>query len=85
MEICCAVFRGHGAKAAHEVLEACSAYEIEFSLSDVEAAMKLRFELRKLELSYADALGYHISKKAGLKFLTGDRAFAELPNVEFIR
>ncbi|MDA4113691.1 MAG: PIN domain-containing protein [Thaumarchaeota archaeon] len=85
MEIHYAVLRIHGARAAHEVLEACSALEIDFSLPDVEAAMKLRYELRNLELSYADALGYHISKKEGLKFLTGDRAFAELPNVEFVR
>jgi predicted nucleic acid-binding protein len=85
MEIYYAIFRAHGAGAAHEVLEAYSAREIEFSLPDIEAAMKLRFELRKLELSNADALGYHIAKKEGLKFLTGDAAFEGLPGVEFVR
>jgi predicted nucleic acid-binding protein len=85
MEIYYAILRAHGAGAAHEVLEAYSAREIEFSLPDIEAAMKLRFELRKLELSYADALGYHIAKKEGLKFLTGDAAFEGLPGVEFVR
>lgn len=84
MEIYYAILRVHGATAAHEVLEAYSAREIEFSLLDVETAMKLRYELRKLELSYADAMGYHIAKKEGLKFLTGDKAFEGLPGVEFI-
>jgi hypothetical protein len=84
MEIHYAIFRVHGARAAHEVLEAYSALEIDFSLPDVEAAMKLRYELRNLGLSCADALGYHISRKEGMKFLTGDRAFVGLPNVEFV-
>ena len=84
MEICYAILKRHGARAAHQVVEAYSTYEIEFSLPDVEAAMKLRHELQNLGLSYADALGYHISKKEGLKFLTGDRAFKELPGVEYL-
>ncbi len=85
MEIHYAILRGHGARPAHEVLDAYSTHEIEFSLQDIEAAMKLRHELRNLGLSYADALGYQIAKKEGMKFLTGDRAFERLPNVEFVR
>ena len=84
MEICYAMLRTHGARAAHEVIEAYSQYEVDFSLSDIEAAMKLRHELRNLELSYADALGYYISKKEGLDFLTGDKAFKGLPGVRFL-
>jgi len=84
MEVCYAILRAHGARAAHQVLEAYSRCEIEFSLPDIEAAMKLRYELRNLELSYADALGYYISEKEGLKFLTGDKAFERLPGVEFV-
>jgi len=84
MEICYAVLRAHGARAAHEVLQAYSTYEADFSLADIEGAMKLRHELRNLELSYADALGYYISKKEGMEFLTGDKAFKGLPGVRFL-
>ena len=84
MEICYAVLRMYGAKAAHEVLQAYSTYEADFSLSDIEGAMKLRHELRNLELSYADALGYYISKKESIEFLTGDKAFKGLPGVRFL-
>lgn len=84
MEICYAILRNHGPKAAHEVVEVYSKCEIDFSLSDVEAAMKLRHELRNLELSYADALGYYISKREGVDFLTGDKAFKGLPGVRFL-
>ena len=49
--------------------------------------MKRRLELRKrrLDLSYADALGYAVSLRLRLKFLTGDDAFKNLDNVEFVR
>jgi len=85
MEVHYAILREHGARAAHEVLEAYSTREIEFSLLDIEAAMKLRHELRDLGLSCADALGYQIAKKEGMRSLTGDRAFEKLPDVEFVR
>lgn len=49
--------------------------------------MILRYELRrkKLNISYADALGYFLSRKMGIKFLTGDPAFEKLKGVEFVR
>lgn len=49
----------------------------------VEAA-KFRFNNKKLKLSYADCIGYVVALKNGLKFLTGDRQFRNMDNVEFI-
>ena len=46
------------------------------------AAVKVTFSKKKL--SYADALGYAMAKRRGIKFLTGDKAFKDLQNVEFI-
>jgi hypothetical protein len=60
---------------------------MEFDDSDIRRAMKLRLELRRkkrLDLSYADALGYFLSLKHGIKFLTGDPEFKNLENVEFV-
>ena len=37
------------------------------------------------KLSLIDALGYSCSKKLGIKFLTGDREFLEMENVEYIK
>jgi predicted nucleic acid-binding protein len=85
MEVHSAILEIHGIRAAHRVLEAYSTYEIEFSSSDVEGAMRLRRRLNDLGLSYADALGYYISKKERVKFLTGDTAFKDLPGVEYLR
>jgi len=40
---------------------------------------------RKVNLSYADALGYEVAQRMGTKLLTGDEAFKGLENVEFVK
>jgi len=49
--------------------------------------MRRRLELRKkkLELSYADAIGYAVSLRLMLMFLTGGDAFKNLEKVEFVK
>ena len=47
-------------------------------------ASRFKLDNRKKKLSYVDCLGYIIALEYGLKFLTGDREFKELNNVEFI-
>ncbi len=75
----------HGRRAAAEILEAFSKFMIDFQLTDIENSMKLRLELKqkRLDLSYADALGYYLASKLKIRFLTGDKAFEGLDNVQF--
>ena len=75
----------HGSKAATRIIEAFSRYLIDFDLNDIKGSMKLRRELKDkgFNLSYADALGYYLASKLGINFLTGDRVFEGLDNVEF--
>jgi len=75
----------HGPRAAKRVLYAFSKYIVEFGLRDIEGSMRLRLKMknRGLDMSYADALGYHLASKMNLKFLTGDNVFKGLDNVEF--
>ncbi len=51
----------------------------------IKLATEFRFKYKKRDLSYADCLGYIISKDLDIKFLTGDRQFKDLPNVEFVK
>jgi predicted nucleic acid-binding protein len=76
----------HGSRAATEILETFSKYLVDFGLGDIVDAMKLRLELKRRgrDISYADALGYFLSRKLEIKFLTGDRAFQGLSDVEYI-
>jgi len=60
---------------------------IEIDDRDVKAGMatRLRLRARNLKLSYADALGYEMARRIGARFLTGDRVFSGLPDVEFVK
>ena len=73
-------------KVASDILESFSKYLIDFGLEDIAACMKLRSELKRggRDVSYADALGYFLSRRMGIKFLTGDRTFRGLNGVEYV-
>lgn len=51
----------------------------------IKRAMQFRLKERKRGLSYADCIGYQIAKERGLLFLTGDKEFRDMPNVEFVK
>ena len=53
----------------------------------MKEGMKRRLELRRMKknLSYADALGYTVSLRLRARFLTGDKAFEDLENVEYVK
>lgn len=40
---------------------------------------------KKKKLSYVDCIGYFLSKRMNIKFLTGDKEFKDLEGVEFIK
>lgn len=73
-------------KAAQEILAVFYKYHVDYDLEDISGAMRLRFDLKKkgLDISYADALGYFLSQKLGMRFLTGDNAFQGLKGVEYV-
>jgi len=52
----------------------------------VVSAAKLRHRMRKKgrHWSYIDSIGYLLAKEIGAKFLTGDREFKGIENVEFL-
>ncbi|MHB2035427.1 MAG: PIN domain-containing protein [Nitrososphaerales archaeon] len=74
-------------KVASDILGSFYKFLIDFDDDDIASSMKLRLDLKRksLDISYADSLGYFISRKLGIKFLTGDPAFEKLKGVEFVR
>lgn len=62
---------------------------VEISDEDLKDSMKFKTGIKrampKSNISYVDAVGYAVSKKHGVKFLTGDSEFEGLDNVEFVR
>lgn len=51
----------------------------------LKTAAKFRLAHKKQNISYIDAIGYEISNKIKIKFLTGDKEFKDMPNVEFVK
>lgn len=87
MEIYYKILERVGEIEAEAAFSATSKYLYEFDLDDVKEAMKLRLKLKRegRNMSYTDALGYYLSMKLDVKFLTGDKPFQGLYNVEFVR
>ena len=48
-------------------------------------ASLFRRQHKRSNFSYADSVGYITAKRNGLRFLTGDEQFRDLPNVEFVK
>ena len=51
----------------------------------IKTANEFKLSNKKKDLSYVDCIGYIIAKTNNVKFLTGDREFENLENVEFVK
>ena|SRR3989344_65082 len=56
---------------------------------DIKNGVKLRMQMRNKNKfhkpSFADCIGYVVALRFGVKFLTGDNAFKNMENVEFVK
>lgn len=51
----------------------------------LKKAIKFRKEYKKRKLSYTDCIGYIYAQENNMKFLTGDKEFENIENVEFVK
>lgn len=70
-------------KSANEITEKYRTFLVEVTLDDVKEAMSLK--IKNKQMSIPDVIGYTIAKKYNAKFLTGDKEFKNMPNVEFVK
>ena len=85
MEVYYSVLKEEDEKKAKEVLMLLRPLVVHPKIEDVEDSMKFRLKHKEKRLSYADCLGYSLAKKHKIKFLTGDKEFKDIPNVEFVK
>lgn len=89
MEFYYGLFVEHGEEAAEQHYEFFNKFAIEIDNILIKQAMKfkafIRSQNRKSNLSYIDAIGYIAAKQRNIKFLTGDKEFKNLENVEFVK
>jgi predicted nucleic acid-binding protein len=58
-------------------------YSLPVSKELLIESVKFKYENRKSNISFFDAVGYIFSLKNGCFFVTGDKEFERFPNVEF--
>ena len=68
---------------ADEITKFVSNMVVDVSTEDIIEACDLKKKNRQLSLP--DCIGYSIAKRAGAKFLTGDKEFEKMKNVEFVK
>lgn len=85
MEFHYSVLKTLGTEKANNLFNAFAKYVTEITDEDIIEANLFKLKHNKGDLSYVDCLGYAISNRLGIKFLTGDKEFEHLPNVEFVK
>ncbi len=60
-------------------------YAIEIDDEIFKLANEFRKVMKTRNLSYVDCIGYVLSKSRNVRFLTGDKEFKDLDNVEFVK
>ena len=74
-----------GIETAELYFQKYNPFAVEVSDLMIKKAMIFRAENRKRDLSYVDCIGYIFAKENKIKFLTGDKQFKDMENVEFVK
>lgn len=79
------ILKDFNSKLADELVSEYESSLIEIDVLTIKEANEFRLLNKSKKLSYADCIGYTMARKYGLKFLTGDKQFINMPNVEFVK
>ncbi len=77
------LYNNYGEEIAKNEFDKYFGSAIDFDNEVIKDAAKLKSMFKKQDMSMADCIGYIKARKLGIKFLTGDKQFEFLPNVEF--
>lgn len=77
------VLREQGEKMAEFWFQKLSSYCQTVDLKTLIEAVKFRYEHKKKNISFFDAVGYIFAIRNNLLFVTGDKEFEHFKNVEF--
>lgn len=83
-ELCYCLYRDKD-KSAKDNLRKYSNYINSVKPEWIEEAMQFRLKWKNRGVSITDCVGYIMSKKLGIRFLTGDKEFSGIEGVEFVK
>ena len=84
-ELCYKLIRENGLEKTNFYVDRYAHYRKELDAETIKEAMLFRCKHKKRNLSPADCISYIMGLKLNLRFLTGDRQFEGMENVEFVK
>ncbi|MBI2629065.1 PIN domain-containing protein [Candidatus Pacearchaeota archaeon] len=60
-------------------------FSVDFDENVIIEAAKMKKDFNKRDLSMSDCIGYTLAKYLRIKFLTGDKQFYDMDNVEYVK
>jgi len=75
----------YGRKVADIAFNRFLPFAVEISNEVIKESNEFKFLNKKKRLSYIDCVGYVISRKMNIRFLTGDKEFEKIEGVEFVK
>lgn len=85
MELHYSLLRTVGKEQADKHFDRLLPFVIQIPNQVIKKANEFKFMQKRKKLSYVGCIGYVLSKRMNIKFLTGDKEFKDLDNVEFVR
>ena len=81
----CYVLTREGYPYTEKYFDRYAKFIIHATPNAIKKAMLFRYLNKKKRMSMTDCISYFMAKELGIKFLTGDKEFEDLENVEFVR
>lgn len=85
VEVYFSALKDLGETTAERIYQQYSSSVTEVPDNILKKAMKFKLKNKNKNLSYTDCIGYVYATENNLLFLTGDKEFEDLANVEFVR
>lgn len=83
-ELCFVLTRNNYQKIK-EHLDKCKKFIVHVKPEVILSAMEFRVKNLKKNVSITDCISYIMAKELGIKFLTGDKEFENMNDVEFVK
>ena len=83
-EFCYNLFKDN-VKSSEEYINEIKPAIVHIEPEWIKESMRFRLKWKDRKVSMTDCIGYVMALKLGIKFLTGDKEFAGMENVEFVK
>lgn len=84
-ELCFNLLKEYSPEISYSYVDKFANSVVKVDKEIIKQSMYYRLKNLKSKISITDCIGYYLAKDLGINFLTGDKEFKDMPNVEFVR